>query len=303
MMVLQTFAVLDLETTGLFPGGHDRVVEVGIVQLGDHCGIEGEYGTLVNPERDLGPAHIHRISAAQVRDAPKFVEVIDDMVHWLGGRVVVGHNVAFDLQFLKAEFARLGHVLPAIPTIDTMALAGGGSLLDCCSRFGLENPQAHCALDDARAAAALFRAICSNEPAAAASMRSSLPPSPPATAWPQLVYAATEYHRPARPVSDAGGALPELHAGAVVCFTGTPGVCLNGRALERGWATQLAEERGLKVASGVTRKLSVLVAADPDSLSGKAAKARQYGIPIVSELVFWRALGVDVRARLEEEVE
>lgn len=40
---------------------------------------------------------------------------------------------------------------------------------------------------------------------------------------------------------------------------------------------------GCEVLAGLTKKTSVLVAADPDSLSGKAKKARQYGTPIRSE--------------------
>lgn len=35
--------------------------------------------------------------------------------------------------------------------------------------------------------------------------------------------------------------------------------------------------------NAVTKKVRLLVAADPDSLSGKARKARDYGIPIVDE--------------------
>ena len=35
------FAVLDFETTGLFPGGHDRVVEVAVVHVNDAGGVTG----------------------------------------------------------------------------------------------------------------------------------------------------------------------------------------------------------------------------------------------------------------------
>jgi len=44
----------------------------------------------------------------------------------------------------------------------------------------------------------------------------------------------------------------------------------------------LAIERGLRV-GGLNRQTRLLVAADPDSLSGKAKKARDYGVPIVAE--------------------
>jgi len=36
----------------------------------------------------------------------------------------------------------------------------------------------------------------------------------------------------------------------------------------------------------VTKKVKLVVAADPDSLSGKARKATDYGIPIVTEDAF-----------------
>ncbi|WP_346135032.1 BRCT domain-containing protein [Lentzea roselyniae] len=48
---------------------------------------------------------------------------------------------------------------------------------------------------------------------------------------------------------------------------------------------------GLSVKGGVTKKTALVIAADPDSLSGKADKARSYGIPIVSEDMFAGLLG------------
>jgi DNA polymerase-3 subunit epsilon len=51
-----------------------------------------------------------------------------------------------------------------------------------------------------------------------------------------------------------------------------------------------AQAAGLEV-GGITEKTKLVVAADPDSLSGKARKARNYGIPIVGEETFRRMLG------------
>jgi len=36
----------------------------------------------------------------------------------------------------------------------------------------------------------------------------------------------------------------------------------------------------------VTKKVKLLVAADPDTLSGKGRKARDYGIPVITEDAF-----------------
>ena len=44
---------------------------------------------------------------------------------------------------------------------------------------------------------------------------------------------------------------------------------------------------GFKSHGAITKKVKLLVAADPDSLSGKARKARDYGIPVVGEEYLW----------------
>jgi DNA polymerase-3 subunit epsilon len=71
-----------------------------------------------------------------------------------------------------------------------------------------------------------------------------------------------------------------LRPGDLVAFTGQ-------MADQREEWERRAIGSGLQVAGGgVTKRTRILVAADPDSLSGKAAKARQYGIPIVSPEAF-----------------
>jgi DNA polymerase-3 subunit epsilon len=73
-----------------------------------------------------------------------------------------------------------------------------------------------------------------------------------------------------------------------ICFTGIGGHWSSGG---RERLSEIAAQHGFTVKSGVSKKLDVLVAADPDSLSGKAKKARDYGIPIVSEADFWNVVG------------
>ncbi len=55
------------------------------------------------------------------------------------------------------------------------------------------------------------------------------------------------------------------------------------------WEAELAQ-RGIEVGS-LTRRTRLLVAADPDSATGKARKARKYGIPIINEDALSRLLG------------
>ena len=54
---------------------------------------------------------------------------------------------------------------------------------------------------------------------------------------------------------------------------------------------QRALAAGLVVGKSVTKRTVLVVAGDPDSLSGKARKARDYRIPIVTEKAFGRMLG------------
>jgi DNA polymerase-3 subunit epsilon len=162
------FAVIDLETTGFSPL-RERVVEVAVVLL-DADGIEVEaFCTLVDPERDPGPTHVHGITAAMLGGAPTFAEVHPYLAGLLSGRVVVGHNVdRFDLAFLRAECERLGEdrVPVAVVSLDTLLVAqtyldlpGKARLVDCCDRYRLTWADHHNALGDARVTADLLGAM------------------------------------------------------------------------------------------------------------------------------------------------
>ena len=159
------FAVIDFETTGLFPGGHDRVIELAVVHVNERGDIEGRWETLVNPGRDLGRQDIHRIRAADVLPAPTFDQIAGQLVDLLRGRVVVAHNASFDTRFLLAELRRAGHTVPAEPvSLCTMQLArdflpgAGRSLADCCAALDIDLDGAHRASADALATARLLAA-------------------------------------------------------------------------------------------------------------------------------------------------
>lgn len=156
------YAVVDVETTGLFAGGwHNRIAEIGIVLVGRDGAITGEWSTLVNPERDLGPQHVHGIQAGDVRLAPTFTEIAADVAELLAGRVVVAHNLSFDARFLRYEFDRIGFSVPVDVELGlcTMAMSqhylrsSSRSLAACCAALGIRQVNAHSALHDAKAAA------------------------------------------------------------------------------------------------------------------------------------------------------
>ncbi|WP_033437889.1 exonuclease domain-containing protein [Saccharothrix sp. NRRL B-16314] len=404
------YAVVDVETTGIHPGWHHRVVEVAVVRLDPTGRVVDEWCTIVNPERDLGPQHIHGITAAEARQAPTFPEIVGDLGVRLAGNVVVGHNVSFDVRFLDAEFRRAGVDVPLTTDVGlcTMKLAtrylatATRSLATCCEEAGVDVGRAHSALHDAHAAAGLLafflreaglpepwrdrleaaehlpwpvlppltgrvmtRGAAYTQPAHfLARLVDNLPrvPHPPRAddylsvvdgalldrhlsvteqaelvgvagslglgraeverlhrhylvalarrAWADEVVTAEEkadlrlvatllgldladadHALSVAREAEAGTGDPEpawgdfrLEAGDRVVFTGQ-------MDLPREVWEQRALEAGLTVQDNVTKKTRLVVAADPDSLSGKAKKASRYGIPIVTEDAFARILG------------
>lgn len=82
--------------------------------------------------------------------------------------------------------------------------------------------------------------------------------------------------------------------GKTVCFTGGSVVSISGDFLTREIQETLAAEYGMVVKSSVSKKLDILVLADPDSRSGKSKTADDLGVRKIAEPVFWRMLGVGI---------
>ncbi len=162
-----TVAVIDVETTGLFPRT-DRIIEIGVVLLDDRGEIEAEFETLVNPGRDVGPTALHGIRASDVVEAPTFGQIAPYLRSLLAGRVVVAHNALLDLRFLAREFARAGVPVDLSPSLCTMRLAplffgpGTRSLQALCGFVDIPLEHGHAAMAGARATAELMLAMLSS---------------------------------------------------------------------------------------------------------------------------------------------
>ena len=114
----QTSVAIDLETTGL-RAESDAILEVGAVRFrGDE--VLDTFQTFVNPGRDI-PEFVQRytgITPQDIRRAPSFPEIRDDLAGFIGRDPIVGHSVNFDLGFLES------HGLPLLnPAFDTLDLA------------------------------------------------------------------------------------------------------------------------------------------------------------------------------------
>jgi len=138
--------ILDTETTGLDPKDGHRVIEIGALELTNM--IPGaNFHAYFNPERSMPSEaeNIHGLSDSFLADKPLFKEQAQAFLDFIGDSPLVAHNADFDINFLNAEFARIGH--PGISNnkiIDTVALArkkfpGAKASLDAlCQRFSID---------------------------------------------------------------------------------------------------------------------------------------------------------------------
>lgn len=162
--------VLDTETTGLDPATGDRIVEIGCIELVNHIPTGRDYQAYVNPERAMPTAafEVHGLSDEFLAGKPRFAEVADAFLGFLGDDKLVIHNAGFDLGFINAELERLGRPpLAAARAIDTVALArakfpGAPANLDAlCRRFAIDTSarERHGALLDAGLLADVYLAL------------------------------------------------------------------------------------------------------------------------------------------------
>ena len=140
--------VLDTETTGFDPETGDRIVEIGAVELMGHVATGRTYHQYINPERAMpdDAFQVHGLGDDFLRDKPKFAEIGQAFLDFVGDSKLIIHNAAFDMKFLNAELRWMG--LPQIPgdqALDTLAIArkrfpGSPASLDAlCRRFNIDN--------------------------------------------------------------------------------------------------------------------------------------------------------------------
>jgi DNA polymerase III subunit epsilon len=160
--VQAAFAVVDVETTGL-SARNNRILELAIVRTDDSGRELDEWSSRFNPQGPVGATHIHGIVDADVAHAPLFAQLLPDISARLRGVTVAGHNVRFDLAFLRAEYARAGWALPFLPSVCTLDASyalqpalPSHRLGDCCAAAGIRFASRHVAIEDARAATALL---------------------------------------------------------------------------------------------------------------------------------------------------
>ena len=163
--MINSFVVLDLETTGLSPG-KDRILEIGALRV-----IEGrpqaELKTLVDPQMDI-PEQITLltgITREMTEGQMPAGRAVKELVEFCGDLPLLGHNIMFDYRFVKHQAANMRMDFEK-QGIDTLRIARAllpekesKSLTALCQRYGIDRTSAHRAFDDAQATWELYRIL------------------------------------------------------------------------------------------------------------------------------------------------
>ncbi|MDD5348132.1 MAG: exonuclease domain-containing protein [Candidatus Omnitrophica bacterium] len=162
------FTIFDTETTGLDPGGGDRIVEIAAQRLKADR-IIAEFSTLVNPGRAPSAAAfaVNHITPEMLENAPLPGDVLPGFLDFIAGSCLCSYNLVFDLGFLNAELARLDRPLPAqTALVDVLGMArkllpklSSHSLCNVAQSLDIRTAQEHRALADVVLTREVFRIL------------------------------------------------------------------------------------------------------------------------------------------------
>ena len=164
------FSILDTETTGLHVEKGDQIISVASLKVCDLKIDEKNYlDELVNPNMKIpeSSTKIHNITDEQVLSKPSLLEISEKILKFLKKSVLVGHNINFDINFLKenSKGSQLADRMKVIKSIDTIYLTASlfpdlknYELSNLCEYFNIKTDDQirHSALGDCIITARLF---------------------------------------------------------------------------------------------------------------------------------------------------
>lgn len=301
------FITIDFETAN---SNNSSACSVGIVGVKNN-NISETYYSLIKPyglHFDQANVEIHGITADDVKDAPSFPEVWEQIKHYFNNNMIIAHNAAFDMSVLKTALMSNNIALPSfnylcsIP-ISTRACESTGigrSLKERAEHFNLKLDNHHNALDDALTCANLvikcievkkrrsFESYCRTF--------SSLPVKSFEDLKPQIRFGKNSRFEHVK-ISELEPTISDIDETHILY---NKNIVFTGELLKltRKTAMQLATDCGAKVRSGVNKKTNYLIVGaqdkrivGEDGLSNKEELAYDLikegnGIQIISEQEF-----------------
>lgn len=184
-----TYIFLDTETSGLMDfkkpadaPGQPRVCQIGLILVNDSLEIESEVEHLIRPEgwtfdNSSEAAKINGLTHERLMDEGIDIKnVLREYIDAIEAkRIVAGHNCSFDMKMMRAELRHVGYPDMYMQTRSLCTMWGSRDavgipakngrgfklpkLIEACQFFGIEQPDAHSALADAKSALEILRKL------------------------------------------------------------------------------------------------------------------------------------------------
>ncbi len=138
---------LDIETTGLSFKDNHKIVEIACIETNELIPTKRVFHKTINPERNVPDEafRIHGFSSEFLKDKPKFKEIADELINFIGGKDLIIHNASFDIPFINHELKLVKKdIISKNQIIDSLELArskfpGSSNSLDAlCKRFNVD---------------------------------------------------------------------------------------------------------------------------------------------------------------------
>lgn len=281
------YLIIDTETTGLSPE-YDELIEIGMLLIKNNTVID-YYHSYVKPIGEIPEfiTSLTGITNEMVADAPSISDIICDILNFIGTNHIVGHNVNFDIWFIKASTNNFDDNRSYT---DTLYLARKCKLPTIDNRlstlkeyFNVNVKKSHNALDDCLSTFYVFnnliKYVCTNEIDLTHKKKS---------------HASFDFRTisPSDIIDE-----DSIFYNRYVCFTGTLD------KMQRRDAAQLIVNCGGIMENNVTRKTNYLILGNndycksiKDGLSNKHKLAIKYktlgsDISIINENEFYKLIG------------
>lgn len=159
-----TFAVVDLETTGTQKEKDNHIIQFGCAIV-KHLKVVKTYSFMINPHREipLSIQNLTDIHDEDVKNAKDFSYYAPKIINILKDTIFVAHNVNFDLPFLNYELVQHGYEALTNRAIDTVELSKiafptlpSYKLSDLTNRLKIKHLDPHKADSDAYGTAILL---------------------------------------------------------------------------------------------------------------------------------------------------